>query len=306
MDNLQEDMERLALLNADDLGYKLSVVKGVPQNPTFDVQQFEDLIETFPSTEEDVFVCTFVKAGTTWTQQILKLLIDEGQRTAVSYGEVVPWLEALTSSLLASREAPGNSLDDILSRKGRRYFKTHATVNSLPGGLETGAKVIYVARNPKDTVVSLYHHARNKPEFGFQGTFEEMLKLFVAGKAENGSWFEHVLPWYEQSLLRPDQVLFIKYEDMYEDTTQAVRAISDFLGFGYSDDVIESVVQGSSLQTMKSENKSNIGFNHLRQGGTGAWRSTFTVEQSEFFDAVYRIRMRGTDLKFNFGRGLVL
>jgi hypothetical protein len=57
---------------------------------------------------------------------------------------------------------------------------------------------------------------------------------------------------------------------------------------------------------MKSENKSNIGFNHLRQGGTGAWRSTFTVEQSEFFDAVYKLRMRGTDLKFDFGRGLVM
>ena len=96
-----------------------------------------------------------------------------------------------------------------------RYFKTHATVNQLPGYLKLNNieqndcsiileerrpqyKVIYVARNPKDTIVSLYHHAKSKPEFEFQGNFQQFFQLFLLGKVENSDWFTHVLDWYQQ------------------------------------------------------------------------------------------------------------
>ena len=41
--------------------------------------------------------------------------------------------------------------------------------------------VIYVARNPKDTVVSLYHHAKSKPEFVYTGDFNTFCEIFLAG-----------------------------------------------------------------------------------------------------------------------------
>ena len=80
-----------------------------------------------------------------------------------------------------------------------RYFKTHATVSDLPKG-NAKIKTIYVARNPKDSMVSLYHHAKSKPEFGFTGDFEKFFHIFIAGQAENGSWFSHVLDWYKKHL----------------------------------------------------------------------------------------------------------
>ena len=43
--------------------YKLVSVKGVLQNPTFDVQKFESLIDSFQTFEDDIFISTFVKAG---------------------------------------------------------------------------------------------------------------------------------------------------------------------------------------------------------------------------------------------------
>jgi hypothetical protein len=38
-----------------------------------------------------------------------------------------------------------------------------------------------VARNPKDTAVSLFHHAKSKPEFGYTGDFTTFCEIFLAG-----------------------------------------------------------------------------------------------------------------------------
>ena len=45
--------------------------------------------------------------------------------------------------------------------------------------------------------------------------------------------------------------------------------------------------------------------NHLRQGGYGNWRAMFTVQLSETFDEVYRLKMKACpELTFNFGAAL--
>ena len=113
------------------------------------------------------------------------------------YSETIPWLEALSSEMLSEREAPTWTLDKVANTPGPRYFKSHATAEQLPRG-EANIKVIYIARNPKDTVVSLFHHARDKPEFGYKGDFKSFVQLFLAGKVENGCWFEHVLNWQKE------------------------------------------------------------------------------------------------------------
>lgn len=177
--------------------YKLALVRGIPENPTFDVAKFEDIIDNFETKDGDVFIATFVKAGTTWTQQIIHQLLRKGEPGGF-YGETIPWLEAVSSEFLNPREAPTWTLDRINATPGPRYFKTHATVSHLPRG-KANIKVIYVARNPKDSVVSLYHHAKSKPEFGYTGDFDTFVHIFLAGKAENGSWFNHVLDWYNEA-----------------------------------------------------------------------------------------------------------
>lgn len=289
---------------AEDVGYKLVLVRGVPHNPLFDVAATEKLIGTFEARDSDVFVCTYVKAGTTWTQQIITNLIAGGM-SRKKYAQVVPWLEALCATkILPEREATGWTMASVNSAPSPRYFKSHATVADLPRG-KARPKVIVVARNPKDTIVSLYHHAKNKPEFGYSdGSFDAFLRVFLSGNAENGSWFKHVLEWKAVSLQDPERCLFLTYEAMKADQFAAVKQIADFIGVKADSNLVAATVKNSTMDAMKATN--NIGMGHLRQGDTGRWRDTFTVAQSDLFDAVYKRQMAGTGLYFDFGQGLVM
>lgn len=294
-------LERLALIeNLTD--YKIVNVKGIPQNPYFNQSAFENLIDAFETKDGDVFVATFVKAGTTWTQQIIHLLL-RGGASGGKYGDSVPWLESVSSESLREREAPNWTLELLNAAPAPRYFKTHATVAHLPRG-RAKVKVIYVARNPKDSVVSLYHHSKSKPEFTYTGSFERFFEIFLAGKAENGSWFDHVLDWYKKCKEDPENYLFLKYEDMIDDPTSAILKIAKFINIPVTDELVEVVAKASSLNEMKVS--ASIGLNHLRQGGYGNWRTMFTVSMSEAFDEVYRYKMKdySDELKFNFGANI--
>lgn len=47
----------------DSSDYKLVDIRGIPQNPSFIVSRFEEIIDSFKTRDNDVFVTTFVKAG---------------------------------------------------------------------------------------------------------------------------------------------------------------------------------------------------------------------------------------------------
>lgn len=104
-------------------------------------------------------------------------------------------------------------------------------------------QVIYMARNPKDLVVSYYQFHRSLRTMSYRGTFQEFCRRFMNDKCElastqlprrrqcsstvdpsalflpslqvgYGSWFEHVQEFWEHRM--DSNVLFLKYEDMYK------------------------------------------------------------------------------------------
>lgn len=162
----------------------------------------------------------------------------------------------------------------------------------MPRG-KAPVKTIVVSRNPKDTCVSLWHHAREKPEFNLHGgapapgsggppppvevcpDFDDWVKLFLAGEVECGSWFHHTLEWYAASLRDPD-VLFLKYEDMVRDPARGIQQVADFIGIGREPQVIARAVENSSMAAMKSKAGVYAGVEHagdacLREGHASCW-----------------------------------
>lgn len=99
----------------------------------------------------DVVIATSGKTGTTWMQQIVGQLIFRGAED-VSVGEISPWLDL--------RVPPKQvKLAALEAQTHRRFVKTHLPVDALV--FSPRAKYIYVARDGRDVLWSLYnHHAK--------------------------------------------------------------------------------------------------------------------------------------------------
>ena len=81
-----------------------------------------------------------------------------------------------------------------------RMFKSHSPYFMMAGGepATSSARYIYLARNPKDTAVSFYHHTKSYELLrGCDADWDGFFERFVSGEVEYGSWFEHVLQWWQ-------------------------------------------------------------------------------------------------------------
>ncbi|CAN0122078.1 unnamed protein product [Scytosiphon promiscuus] len=291
----------------------LSIVNGTPQNPRQKEDATNELIRTFETRDDDVFVCTFAKSGTTWVQQIITLLLNGGVQGEKAYVEVVPWLESLIFHFSESEpaeirdlEARNWTLEKLKSTPNRRFMKSHANLKDLPVGSAKGLKVIYVARNPKDVCVSLFHHIKIKRPDTFTGDMSGLIRTFVQGRQVNGSWFDHVLEWWEAANADPEHVLFLHYEAMLAEPEEHIKKIAEFAGIEHTPETIAKTVDSSSFSAMKRNSKANIYSGHLRKGGAGAWRDNFTVRESKAFDEIYKDLVAGSGLQMDFGEGLVM
>lgn len=287
--------------------YKMNVVDGIPF-PPYITQQHMDQLKNFPLRSDDIILATYPKSGTTWMQQVLKLIYTGGKENGKNVSEAVPWLERGTASMDTSNP---NAAVDFNGMPSPRLLSSHAPYRLVPGGSprSSPAKYIYVARNPKDVAVSFYYHSRAFKVYEYSGNWDHFYTLFVRGQVEFGSWFDHVLGWWEHR----DQknVLFLKYEDMQRDLHASVQRIVSFCGKDdLSPEVIDRVVELSSFQIMKVNSLANGDWHSpfrnteiasfVRKGIVGDWKNHFSPEQNNEFDAMYAEKMKGSGLEFSF------
>lgn len=98
----------------------------------------------------DVVIVTYAKSGTTWTQQIVLQLIFEGAE-GIDVSKLSPWVDL--------RIMPPEAIAGLEAQTHRRFVKTHLPVDALV--FSPAAKYIYIARDGRDMVWSLYNHFAN-------------------------------------------------------------------------------------------------------------------------------------------------
>ncbi|KAM8846127.1 amine sulfotransferase-like [Synchiropus picturatus] len=245
----------------------------------------------------DVCIVTFPKSGSAWMQQILVQIMDEAhpdQAEDENNRRRVPWIE-------------GGTLDKCeRERPDPRLYGTHVTPDMLPLGIqEKRVKTIYVMRNPKDVLVSLYHFSISWVMLETPKSFNEFFDDFMDGKVYIGSWFDHIREYHrEKDKLNLHYVI---YEDMLKDLRGEVEKICKFLEKDLPDEAIDRVVESATFQNMKTNPKANYkdlldegryrrDVPTMRKGKAGDWKNYFTVAQNEYFDQVFQEKMDGIPL----------
>jgi hypothetical protein len=193
----------------------------------------------------------------------------------------------------------------------RHLFTSHLPHPLMPPLEDTTAKIVYVARNPKDVAISTYFH--NQSKGGYEGTWEEHFQLFLKSDVGFGPYFDHILPWWQASQ-KDKNILFLKYEDMKHDHAGNVAKLASFLDLQADSHLIDLVVTLSSFKSMTSNETTNFDWvpqkadkpKHFRKGDIGDWRNHFSAEQSQQMDDLFMEKMKGTGLQFDFGDGVIL
>uniref|UniRef100_A0A8C4TD93 Sulfotransferase n=1 Tax=Erpetoichthys calabaricus TaxID=27687 RepID=A0A8C4TD93_ERPCA len=255
--------------------------------------------EEFCVRDDDVFAVTYPKSGTTWMQEIIPLILSDGDLTPIQTiptWDRMPWLEETRAQLfLDSRPSP-------------RAIVSHLWYQHMPPSFfKSKAKVIYVTRNPKDVIVSSFHFHQMATFLDDPGTFDEFLEKCLTGKTFFGKWTDHVKSWRTPEL--KDRILYITYEEMKQDLRAAVVKFSQFLGKTISDEIIDKITENCIFKNMKQNNMSNFSLvpneimdssksEFLRKGISGDWKNYFTTPQNEYFNSVYQKEMKDTEIQF--------
>ncbi|XP_074076255.1 sulfotransferase 2A1-like isoform X2 [Macrotis lagotis] len=270
-------------------------LKGIPLFPQFHkVETIEKMQDEFEFQDKDVLLVTYPKSGTHWMINILNLIHSKGDPTwikSVSFWKRSTWIEIT------------HDLEVLRNMAHPRFLTSHLPVHLYPKSYFTSkAKMIYVARNPRDVLVSLYSFLSDLPFSPSFLNFEHFFEEFLQGNVMYGSWFDHIKGWLP--MRDSENFLFLTYEELHQDLKVSVEKICQFLDKELSEEEICSVLENSSFQTMKNdmleknetftlENMEVFKVTLMRKGICGDWKRYFTVTQMEKFNRIYKEKMEG-------------
>ena len=192
-----------------------------------------------------------------------------------------------------------------------RIMKSHLPYSShwkIQLDKHPNMRVMHIMRNPKDTLVSFYHHMRNERLFGgFNGTWDQYFDLFKEKRLPWGDYFEVTADWLKFFKDRKN-TLVLKYEEMKKDHRGHVLKIADFLGFHLSDKVVDLIVEKSSFKNMSQEINSmlkdvptwNQGGKFIRKGEIGDFLNFFSEQQSQYIDRKFKEYLEPLGLTFEY------
>ncbi|KAK1428865.1 hypothetical protein QVD17_17705 [Tagetes erecta] len=275
------------------------------------VETLMALQDTFKAHPTDIYLATLPKSGTTWLKALVFALVNRNlfKDNCLS-----------THPLLVSN--PHNCLPFIETEIFRdtptytdphslRLFATHIPYTSLPQSiLDSGCRIVYLCRNPKDVLVSMFHFAnRLRDKLLGPLTFEETFTSFSKGVMPTGPYWDHVKGYHKVSLEQPENVLFLTYEDMKIHTASNVKRLAKFLGFPFSEDeeaegAIQRIIRICSFENLSEANKHgnfredipNDAF--FREGKVGDWTNHLTDEMSSILDEITKEKFHDLHISF--------
>jgi len=116
-----------------------------------------------------------------------------------------------------------------------------------------GRPVLLIVRDPRDVLVSAYHHAKYRDSF-YNGTMSDFVRSPETG-------IEKVLTalnrWHDQRS-EASQFVVISYEAMHRHPMNVLRTTTDWLAVNAADDHFREAIEFASFDNMKQYERSNL------------------------------------------------
>lgn len=279
--------------------------------------------EHFKAKSSDILIASFPKSGFTWLKALVFAIVN---RTCYK-GETHPLLTKISHDLIPVLEI--NIYGDHSGSTSRqahisepRLLSTHVHYTSLPKSVTNCAcKIVYICRDPKDVFVSFLHFAPkllpqtlSKEEANNVMLSDKLLNnynMFCQGLCPYGPYWDHVLGYWKASIKNPQEVLFLKYEDIKKEPQLQVKKIAEFLGQPFSLQEEEKGEVQHVVDLCSFESLSNLEVNQTgvfegifkydafyRKGEVGDWKYHMTDDMADRLDEITKQKFHGYDLTF--------
>ncbi|KAK9068874.1 hypothetical protein SSX86_012990 [Deinandra increscens subsp. villosa] len=266
----------------------------------------------------DIILSSFMKSGTTWLRSLMFTILNRSRFDFSNH----PLLRSGPHDCFPVLDyyKPKNYpiVDtEVLPSNPPRLFATHFAYQLMPSSVtdpSVGCKFVYVCRDPKDVLVSMWHFIvklRDKELTPL--SFDDVFWMFCDGVIEYGPYWDHVLGFWEACHKYPEKILFFKYEEIKRDPEAHVKKLAEFMGVPVSvqeeeNGMVKKIVEFCSFEHLTSfeinktgVHKVNNGFvipneAFFRRGEVGDWKCHLTEEMKDEIDRITRDRFKDSGL----------
>eukprot|EP00794_Sanderia_malayensis_P014887 gene14887-16432_t len=316
----EDESQRLkALYIAHQLGQ--SFIRTTPGNWVLPAayEKYKSDIYNLELRPDDTFVLAWPKNGTTWTHELVWCILhdtDLKQAKNIHPFMKVPFIERPVLDYFQGTNHHVCRMEEFLIRldsmPANRVIKSHLHLELLPPKLLDKCKTVFCLRNPKDTIVSYYHHQKLLKSHVFVGSFESNFNFFMDDLVHYSSYWRYTVDAWK--LKDHPNVCLLFFEDMKQDLQSAIKKVASFLDKELTDAQVKSLEDHLSFKSMKEcsgtvEDGKKLGIfvektekdaHFFRKGEVGDWKNYFTEEMSKKMDDEIEKHFKDIGLKFRY------
>ena len=251
--------------------------------------------------DDDIVIGTYAKSGTTWTQQIVAQLLFNGEPD-LPVAEISPWLDLRVPPKAVK-------LPMVEAQTHRRFLKTHLPVDALV--YAPTAKYIYIGRDGRDVVWSMWNHFANANDLLYQALNDtpglvgprigrppaDIRQYFLEWLQFDGypfwSFWENIRSWW--AIRHLPNLMLLHFEELKADLPGQIRRIATFLEIPVDEARFPAIVEHCSFDWMKANATRTVPLGgalwdggaqtFVHKGTNGRWRDVLTPGDNRRYEA---------------------